>query len=171
MVLAALLAAFVAPDFRPVAAEELEADPVVAVEGDWRVIKRPAGAGCAVEAPLAGGSSLLRLILVPDRLPVIRTPYVRGVQGYVIYAVDRSDPLYVSAAMVEDSTSIDIPKEMVREMMAGRMLTVQIDPTGGENEAHQFSLAGLSAARAWLRKPTCRVEKVPAEATEAAARN
>lgn len=171
LVLASLVAALAAAGLRPLAAEEPELDPALAVEGDWQVVKRPAGAGCAVEAPLAGGSDLLRLIIAPDRLPVIRTPYVRGVQGYIIYAVDRSDPLYVSASMVEDSTSIEVPKEMLREMMAGRMLTVQIDPAGGANEAHQFSLAGLSAARAWLRKPVCQVEKAPAKSAEAAARN
>jgi hypothetical protein len=171
LVLAALVAALALAAVLPLAAEEPELDRTLAVEGDWQVVKRPAGAGCAVEAPLAGGSNLLRLIVVRDRLPVIRTPYVRGIQGYVIYAVDRSDPLYVSAAMVKDSTSIEIPKAMLREMMAGRMLTVQIDPAGGKNEAHQFSLAGLSAARAWLRKPVCQAETAPAESTESAARH
>ena len=140
---------------------EQDADPrsSIAQEEDWLVVQQAARSGCHLAPVARTPLSQLEFIIRGDSTPVLLTPYKRGFKGYIIFTVDRRPPLFVAASLVEDPETFVLPETILRDLKAGRSLTVWLQPAGAKAQEQTFSLIGLTAALDWLEKAVCRVQE------------
>lgn len=143
-----------------------ELDRAIAEEDDWLVYQQPGQRGCYLTPPAEDNSLPMQLIVRHDGVPVLLTPYDRGFRGYVVFKVDRRAPLFLSASLVRDPEALDLPREILRDMFAGRSVTVQARPIGSPAQEQEFSLVGFTAAMAWLKKAECEVKPPPEDSND-----
>lgn len=137
----------------------------LAQEEDWLVFQESGQGGCYLAQLVAPARDQMQLIVRPDGVPVLQTPYRRGFKGYVVFKVDRRSPLFVAAALVNNPESFDIPEEILPDMFAGRNFSVWAQPVGTEPREQEFSLVGFTAAMSWLERKECRIVETPDDST------
>lgn len=140
---------------------EQDTDPrdSIAKEEDWLVVRQGARPGCHLAPVARTPLSPLEFIVRGDSMPVLLTPYKRGFKGYVVFTVDRRPPLFLAASLVEDPEIFVLPETILRDLKAGRSLTVWLQPAYAEAREQTFSLIGLTAALDWLERAECRPQE------------
>ena len=68
----------------------------IAQEEDWLVFQESGQNGCYLTQAIEPSAAQMQLIVRPDGVPVLHTPYRRGFKGYVVFKVDRRNPLFVA---------------------------------------------------------------------------
>lgn len=137
----------------------------IAQEDDWLVFREPGRRGCYLAQMTEAGGPPMQLMVRPDGVPVLLTPYRKGFKGYVVLKVDRRSPLFIAANLVADPQAFDVPEEMLRDMFAGRNFTVWAQPVDTDAQEQQFSLVGFTAAMSWFERAECRIVDTPDDGT------
>ncbi len=137
----------------------------IAQEEDWLVLQESGHGGCYLTQSIEPTTHQMQLIVRQDGVPVLHTPYRKGFKGYVVFKVDRRNPLFVAAALVQNPQAFDLPKEILPDMFAGRNFSVWAQPVGNEPQEQKFSLVGFTAAMSWLERAECRVVEPPDDGT------
>ncbi len=136
----------------------------IAQEEDWLVLQESGQGGCYLAQLIEPGTAQMQRIVRQDGVPLLRTPYRKGFKGYVVFKVDRRNPLFVAAALVENPQAFDLPKEILPDMFAGRNFSVWAQPVGNEPQEQKFSLVGFTAAMSWLERAECHIVETPDDA-------
>lgn len=161
-VLAAILAALVLTISGPTVGadwSQWELDNSVARERDWLVIRQPGEGFCYLKQSHDNDPSKMEMIIKSGGTASIITPFFRGISGNVTYRVDNSEPGLISAAAIENASLIELPRNLLPKLEAGRKLHVSVAPKGGEPQTQIFSLLGLTAASQWLARDECQLQQ------------
>ena len=126
----------------------------VAKEKSWLVIRQPNEGFCYIKQGYDGYSDKLEIIIKKDNVPVLISPFYRGLEGKVEYCVDKGQVRNVPAELI-----IKLSSSLVPELKNGSRLTVKFKPVGKRSMQQEFSLSGFTKAHAWLDSTVCK-EKV-----------
>ncbi len=132
-----------------------ERENAVARERDWLVIRQPGKGFCYLKQSYNNDPSKMEMTVRRSGVPAIITPFFRGIQGSIRYQVDDSPPREIPPSRIEHSKLIELPRDLVPALKAGRQLIVHVTPVGERPRAQAFSLLGFTAAVRWLDRKEC----------------
>ena len=64
----------------------------------------------------------------------------------------------IPASQIEHANLIELPRDLVPALKAGRELTVRATPVGEQPRTQTFSLLGFTAASRWLEREVCQFQ-------------
>jgi invasion protein IalB len=134
-------------------------------EGDW-IVSKQLPAGCMMQQDDASDSSKMSLVFGPAGIPMIVAPFFRGIEGDLRYQVDSREPGSVPAWAIKIPAPIELPRELVPALKAGRQLIISVTPVGDVPRVQRFSLIGFAAASRWLERETCQFKDTEAATGE-----
>ena len=123
----------------------------VAKKGDWLVVRQPDEGFCYIKQGYDGYEDKLEVIVKKDGIPILISPFFRGIEGSVRYWVDDGEVRRIPASMV-----LKLPQTLVPELKRGSSLYVEFKPVGHRLRKQRLSLSGFTKAFSWLGGAECR---------------
>ncbi len=123
----------------------------VAKEGNWLVVRQPDEGFCYLKQGYDGYEDKLEIIVKKDGIPILISPFFRGIEGNVKYWIDGGEDRTIPPSMV-----LKLPQSLVPEMKRGSSLYVEFKPVGYGLKKQRLSLSGFTKAFNWLGSAECR---------------
>ncbi|MES9858909.1 MAG: hypothetical protein ABW166_20265 [Sedimenticola sp.] len=123
----------------------------VAKEGSWLVVRQPDEGFCYIKQGYDGYGDKLEVIVKKDEIPILISPFFRGIEGSVTYWVDDGEARTIPASMV-----LKLPHSLVQKMKRGSSLYIEFRPVGYGLKKQRLSLSGFTKAFSWLGSSECR---------------
>ncbi len=123
----------------------------VAKEGYWLVIRQPDEGFCFAKQGYEGYPDKMEIIIKNDDIPLLISPFFRGIEGDITYHVDDG-----KIRKIPSSQILSLSKDIVPELKKGNYLYIKFKPIGREVLQQSFNLSGFAQAHAWLDKSACK---------------